>query len=44
MERARRRRKGERGSERDRESWATAAWVLLGHGDVARADVDAKTR
>jgi hypothetical protein len=40
MERARRRRKGERGSERDRESWAAAARVLLGHGDVARADVD----
>jgi hypothetical protein len=34
------RRKGERGSERDKESWAVAARVLLGHGDVERADVD----
>jgi hypothetical protein len=32
----------EKGRERKRarESWAAAARVLLGHGDVARADVD----
>jgi hypothetical protein len=46
--RRRRRRKEERGSERDRERVGRRrlgfCWAVLGHSDVARADVDAETR